>query len=303
VLEPRPRTFYSVDALNPDVVRWRGRYLLFFSGNRVATDAGRWATGVAAADRPEGPYRVLRRVGDFYNGGTALWKGQLWHGASDRNGDPVLLRSRDGLRWATVDPIPEDAAWRAITSDLYLRPSTDKLRVYFAGRPGAAGADIGTAVYAEGGWRGFDVALKRTDGWDRLDLGEPAVVTLGGRDLMFYAGLGANGEPRHIGLAYRNGRAWRRCPGPLISAGGALYRHNAIDPEPLVIGSRLYLFFGGGDRPSLGGDMSGRILVRVYDLAARPARATAAAATARTRVGWRALARGASLPASHARAP
>jgi hypothetical protein len=271
VLEPRAGTFYSVDTLNPDVVRWRGRYLLFFSGNQVATDAGMWATGVAVADRPQGPYRILRQVGDFYNGGTARWKGQLWHGASDRNGDPVLLRSRDGVRWSAVGPVPQDAAWRAITSDLYLRPSTDKLRIYFAGRPGAAGADIGTAVYAEGRWQDFDMALERTDGWDRRDLGEPAVFTLGGRNLMLYAGLGEDGDARHIGLAYRNGGAWRRCAGPLISAGGELYRQNAIDPEPLVVGSRLYLFFGGGDRPSLGGNMGGRILVRVYDLSARSA--------------------------------
>ena len=98
-----------------------------------------------------------------------------------------------------------------------------------------------------------------------LDLGEPAVFTLGGRSLMLYGGLRQSGEPRQIGLAYRDGAAWRRCPGTTHRRRQGPYRNNAIDPEPLIVGGRLYLFFGGGDHPSLGGNMNGRILVRVYD--------------------------------------
>ena len=41
---------------------------------------------------------------------------------------------------------------------------------------------------------------------------------------------------------------------------------NVIDPEPLVIGKRLYVYFGGGKTSSLGGNMSGVILLRTYRL-------------------------------------
>ena len=40
LVAPRAATWYSVDALNPDVVRWRHRYWLFFSGNEARTATG-----------------------------------------------------------------------------------------------------------------------------------------------------------------------------------------------------------------------------------------------------------------------
>ncbi len=209
---------------------------------------------------------MLRQVGDFYNGGTARWRGELWHGATDRDGNPLLLRSQTGLTWEKAGRIPEEPGWRAITSDLYLRPVGEQLRIYFAGRPGLAGADIGSALFSDRGWNGFRVILARMPGWDSLDLGEPAVFSMAKRRLMFYAGVGHSDRPRHIGLAYKKGDAWLRCPGPFIAAGGSTYPKNAIDPEPLMVGDRLYLFFGGGNRPSLGGNMAGRVLLRVYDL-------------------------------------
>src|SRR5262245_18950822 len=83
VMRPKAGTFYSVDVLNPDVVRRPGRYLLFFSGNSAHSEEGDWRTGVATGTRPEGPYRFDPRLHErFFNCGTALVKGRFFHAAN-----------------------------------------------------------------------------------------------------------------------------------------------------------------------------------------------------------------------------
>ena len=56
LLAPRPGTFYSVDVLNPDVVFFDGRYLMYFSGNDRHTQEGNWREGFAIATSPTGPF-------------------------------------------------------------------------------------------------------------------------------------------------------------------------------------------------------------------------------------------------------
>ena len=86
---------------------------------------------------------------------------------------------------------------------------------------------------------------------------------------MLYGGLAEDGKPRQIGVAVQTSDGWRRCgAGPLIPAGDGWYSQNAIDPEPLVVGNRLYVYFAGGTRASLGGNMNGTIGVRTYLLRA-----------------------------------
>ena len=83
VLAPAPGTFYSVDVLNPDVVRTRHGYRLYFSGNDRRTDAGFWRTGVARSDSPTGRFRVDPGVRlRFLNGGTTRSGGRWYHAAS-----------------------------------------------------------------------------------------------------------------------------------------------------------------------------------------------------------------------------
>jgi hypothetical protein len=270
VLRPKPGAFYSVDVLNPDVVTHQGRYFLFFSGNSSHTAGGDWHTGLAVANRPSGPFEVDSRVREtFYNGGTIIDGERFFLGANVPAGrSPAFFASDNGRRWRTrrIMPSPSDPSWRFFQSDLYLDPRHRRVDVYFAGRPGATGADIGVAHYRRGRWWGFQRVLDRPPGeWDSLDLGEPAVFHVRGRTFMLYGGLGGQGEPRHIGLARLTRKGWRRCGRkPFISAGRGWYRRNAIDPEPLVIGSRLYVYFGGGLISSLGGNMTGVIGLRVY---------------------------------------
>ena len=271
VLRPRSGTFYSVDVLNPDVVRFRDRYFLFFSGNSVRHDAGVWQTGLATSRSPGGPYSVEQRVSaNFYNGGTATVAGRLIHGANvNGRREPFLFTSRNGRRWRVIGrmPTPTGPSWRFLQSDLYLRARGRGVDVYFAGRPAAEGADLGVARYVSGRWRNVSIILKRDlRRWDGADLGEPAVFGVGGRRYMLYVGM-AERTLQAGRLAYQAGRRWLPCSDrPLIPIGGQFAPKNAIDPEPLVVGDRLFLFYGAGRTDSQGGNMNGRIVVRTYRL-------------------------------------
>jgi hypothetical protein len=208
----------------------------------------------------------------FLNGGTIVRNSRFYQGAtSAESGRAELLKSRNGLTWHRIGAMPDPPAtsWHRSQFDLSLVPRAGGFDVYFAGRPGPIGADIGVARFRSGRWGSFRRILSRQAGaWDGLDLGEPGVFQKGGRKYLLYAGLGSPGTPRHIGLAYQSSDgSWRRCARtPFIAAGGRSYRKNAIDPEPLVVGKRLYVYFGGGRVPSLGADMNGVILARVYQL-------------------------------------
>lgn len=269
LIRPRAGSFYSVDALNPDVLRFRGRWLMFFSGNDTHTYAGDWHTGLASARRLARSWRVDRRVRlPWLNGGSAVRGGRVFMLATPRTAPnrPVLYASRDAQRWRLVSRMPVAAG--AQVTDAFLRAEPGGLRAYVRLAAGQAGADIATVTFRDGRWSSPRVVLRRSAGWDRFDLGEPAVFRAGTRTLMTYTGV-RDDVSRDIGLAVRERVGWRRCPaGPLIrSGGGGWYARNAIDPSPVVSETRLYLFYGGGDQPSLVSDMHGTIGVRVYRLA------------------------------------
>lgn len=281
LIRPQPSTFYTQDALNPDVVFHNGKYRLYFSGNTTTstgqgswqTGGGRWVTGVAVSTNPLGPFKVHGgRKGDFLNGGTAVRDGRYFQAASVAQSDrPYLYTSRDGIDWnlASIMPAPPRGVWRAWQSDLYLRPNTKGLDAYFAARPGPAGADIGSATFRRNTWDNFRVALRKgaPGTWDSFDLGEPALFRGHRNTYMLYVGNHAAGKTRQIGLAIRKAGKWVRCSDqPVIRAGGSWYSKNAIDPAPIVVGNKLYVYFGGGITPSAWGSMNGTIGVRVFKL-------------------------------------
>jgi hypothetical protein len=276
VLRPAADSFYSVDVLNPDVVHTGNKFRLFFSGNSAHTPGGDWRTGVAVSRHPTGPFTVDSRLHEpFLNGSTIMVGGRFLHAATVPGlRSLVLFESRNAESWQQISAMPDPAgpSWRFLASDAYLRRTPTSVAAYFAAREGATGAQIGSVRFRDGRWSQFAHVLARFPGdWDGLDLGEPAVFRARGRTFMLYGGLGGHGEPRHIGLARLTGHGWRRCgTRPFISAGAAWYRQNAIDPEPQVVGNRLYVYFGGGNVPSLGGDMKGTIGLRVYRLPERP---------------------------------
>jgi hypothetical protein len=183
----------------------------------------------------------------------------------------VIGRSRDSRTWQRFASLPAGGPgeWNYFPSDIGLQPLDGGFRAYFAGRAGRGGADLGAVDYRGGRWMSSpQQILTRVEGaWDGRDLGEPSVFEANGREYMVYGGLAADGQPRQIGIAVRDRGQWRRCGDrPFIAAGSAWYSQNAIDPEAEVVGDRLYVYFAGGARPSLGGNMSGTIGVRVYRL-------------------------------------
>jgi hypothetical protein len=183
---------------------------------------------------------------------------------------PRFATSTDARRWREFTALPAGARgdWNRYPSDVSLERTTGGFEAYFAGRPGRSGADLGVAYYRGGRWSEPQRILVRAPGWwDGLDLGEPATFEAFGRRYMLYGGLRFSGEPRQIGLAVLAGGRWRRCGAePLIAAGDGWYSHNAIDPEPHVRGDALYVYFGGGRRAGLGGNLDGTLGVRVYRL-------------------------------------
>jgi hypothetical protein len=269
LLRPKAATFYAEDALNPDVVRYRGRYLMFFSGNPVQSANGDWRTGVAIAKRPLGPFRVDRRLkGRFLNGGTTVSGGRLLQATSalDRK-LPALLTSRDGVNWRRFGAFPEGSGWHTGQADFFLDQRQDWLDAYFLARPAGAQfyGSIAKARYRNGRWYGFNRIIAPSP--KLIDLGEPAVFRAGGSTYLLYVGLKPTGGPRNIYLAKQEGHKWVSCGSqPFIAAKRSWYEQNAIDPTPLVRGNRLYVYFGGGVVPSIGAGMNGTIGVRIYRL-------------------------------------
>jgi hypothetical protein len=219
--------------------------------------------GWPIASRPEGPFRVQRGIRlPFLNGGTA-WDGRRFYQAATSSSGAFLYRSDDGRRWSPLAPIPEPGtpAWDLWRSDFSLVRRPHGLDLYYAGRPGPSGADLGLLRYRRGRFRDAGRILERRD---ELDLGEPALFRVSGRTYMLYGSLPREGAPRQIEFALVTAHGLERC-GSLVRP-SRRYPGNAIDPEPLVIGDRLYLYFGGGERPSLGGNMRGTVWLRVYRL-------------------------------------
>jgi hypothetical protein len=279
LLAPRAGTFYSQDVLNPDVVKRGNVFHLFFSGNQAATDAGDWRTGVAVSHNPLGGFRVLPQMqAEFLNGGTrVIGKAFVQFATPLDFSQPALYKSRDLTHWQRGTQMPAGAAgsWNALQSDPFYDQSG---RVYFAARPGPGGADIGVRRYlGHGRWGNAELVFRRgvPGTWDSLDLGEPAIFRFGKQRFMLYVGLGDYGGARQIGLARLTRQGWKRVGRrPLIAAGTTAWNaQNAIDPSPLVVGSKLYVYYAGGRRPSLGGNMRGTIGIRVFNLAALVAHA------------------------------
>lgn len=270
LLLPRPGTFYSVDALNPDVVR-RGRtYYMFFSGNREHSPAGLWRTGVATSRSPLGPFRVHPGLrGAFLNGGTTLWRGQFWQATTHYKYGTVLMSSRNGLRWRRVAPIPAPPGW-PVMADFYLRPRGSALRAYMLVRTNpttSSGGNIASMDWIDGKWTRFKALLPPGPlPWENLDLGEPAVFSVPGRELMLYTATAAPEGTRTIGLARRAASgSWVRCAKrPFIGTGAPWGEAISIDPSVLVEGNRVYVYYGAGSGKSLASDLGGAIGLNVY---------------------------------------
>ena len=275
VVAPRRGTFYSVDSLNPDVVAFHGRFLMYFSGNDRRTPGGSWRTGLATSSSPNGPFRVQSSLeGNYLNGGTTLWHGRLWHLVEDNpNGRGELASSTNGLTWHHVAFLPHfrHAGTTYHGADFFLEPERSGLGVYMLAVPPGdeLGRSLAFVFYARGRWTDFHIVLGIRAvarlAWSRADLGEPAVFYWGGMHYLLFVGLTPITLTRSIGLARESAAGWVVCDSkPAVRNGVAWGAGSSIDPSPLIRGNRLYLYYGATKTNGLAANLGGAILVRVY---------------------------------------
>lgn len=273
ILRPQPGTDYSVDALGPDVVRVGSRYYLYFGGNDQHIASGHWRTGLAVSRSPLGPFKVVPGVRlPFVNGGTVYENGRFIQPATDMVQDPwrpAIYTSENGEHYTREAWWPDhlDPGWRKWQSAFYTAPTRAGFNVYFSGESGVfAGSDIGVARYRHGRWTSFKRIFGRGEPgvWDAYSVGEPSVFEARGRKYMLYTAMAAANADRFTGLAYSTPTGWKRC-GRFIGPTSE-FPDEAIDAVPQVVGDKLYVYFGRGQRLGWVADMNGTIFARVYKL-------------------------------------
>jgi hypothetical protein len=279
LVAPHPGTFYSVDALNPDIVAFHRRYFMYFSGNDRHTAKGEWRTGLAIATSPTGPFRVQGDLeGNYLNGGTTVWQGHLWHVVEDNpvEGTDVhseLSVSNNGIHWRHQSSLPGFTA-KGITyrgADFFLEPEGSRLGVYMLAVPpaGGIGRSLAFASFSDGHWSGFHIVLNIKSAaslpWASADLGEPATFYAADKHYLLFVGLAQHTLTRSIGLARESTNGWVVCSNAPATPNGARWGPaSSIDPSPLVVGNRLYLYYGATRTAGLAANLGGSIGVRIF---------------------------------------
>ncbi len=243
---------------------------MFFSGNDTHSFGGNWHTGLAVGATPLGPFRMTSLKGRYLNGGTAASGRWLYEARTLPDGQGELARSRDGIHWRRISNVPQAprATPYQLTGDYGLTTISSGLRVWALARRSRTGlgGDLVTLDRIRGRWVKPRTLLGTgTLPWENLDVGEPAPVTVNGRDYLTYTATAQAQTIRSLGLAVRTSGQWRRCSTrPLVAPGASWGPRVAVDSSPLVIGRRLYLYYGGGTGTSIAADLGGAIGVRVY---------------------------------------
>jgi len=270
LLRPRPGSFYSVDALNPDVVVYAGKYLIYFSGNSVpSATQPKWVTGLAVASRPMGPFHVDSRFrGRYLNGGTTLWRGRLWHLVEVAPGTVnELADSVDGRTWHHVAWLPtfnSDGA-KVAGSDFSLLVERGELvasMFLVHTQPPGSAFSLGQVRFDGRHWHGFETVLRRDASlpYEAYDVGEPEVFATVAHETAMLYGATAADNVRSIAMAILRQGRWVRCRNnPVIRAGAPWAQTIAIDPSVLRIGSVNYVYYGGASSTGFTSNLGGAI--------------------------------------------
>jgi beta-1,2-mannobiose phosphorylase / 1,2-beta-oligomannan phosphorylase len=260
---------------DPSVVRFHGRYLLYYSmppfGDGRANDG--WAVGIAAS-----PNLVdWRKVGEVLPVGTYDRKGIAAPFAKVIGGKVHLLYqtygngpadaichavSSDGLRF---DPDPANPVFRPTGSwnagraiDAEMVEHRGRWLLYAATRDPAMKVQLVIGAVAAGGFaRGpftmlaEEPLLKPELPWEQDCIEAPAVLPHGGELFMFYAGA-YNNAPQQIGLARSaDGVHWTRVgTGPVLPNGDPGTWNSSESGHPGIFvddDGQAYLFYQGND--------------------------------------------------------
>ncbi len=261
-----PGEWDAVDLLNPTVVRHGGRYLNLYSG----FDGDTWHTGLAFSEDGERwtkRHRVLSPEGwegDYIaaNGAAVVSSGKVfyWYQAGPRHAARIgLARSRDGEQWekqprAVLAPGPRGSWDETAVGDPSVISCGDWFYMFYLGQNRHGRQRLGLARSRDGiHWqkehRNPLLAGGSPGSFDERGVGEPAVFRAGEKWYMLYVGRD-QGERRQIGWAESaNGVDWRKLENAPRLAGKLDWnRATVCDPEVMVVGDRLQLLFGAGDK-------------------------------------------------------
>lgn len=262
-------------AKDPSVVRFRDRYLMYYSvppfGDKRANDG--WVVGIAAS-------RDLTRwekIGELLPAQECDRRGLAAPGAWVHRGRVHLFYqtygngpkdaichawSDDGVNFtrdATNPIFSPHGAWtagRAIDAEVF--PVGDQLLLYFATRDpemkvqmvGVAGAPL-DSDFSRPRWRQLvdGPILKPELAWEKKCIEAPTILRRDGRLWMFYAG-GYNNEPQQVGVATsEDGLTWKRfSPEPILPNGPPGSWNSSESGHPGVFvdpDGRTHLFFQG----------------------------------------------------------
>ncbi len=262
-------------AKDPAVVRFGGRYLLYYSvcpGNGIKG----WRIGVAESDDlvvwkkrgellPAGPYEK----NGFCAPGALVLNGRvhLFYQTYGNGKNDALCHafSDDGLHFIRNKTNPvfsPEGDWncgRAIDADVY--EHNGKLFLYFATRDpsfktqmqGVAAAPIDSG-FGRDAWRQLSLdgpILTPELSWERRCIEAAALCRHAGKLYMFYAGS-YNNQPQQIGCAVSSdGVKWMRLfKEPFLPSGGEGEWNSSESGHPYAFeddDGRTYLFYQGND--------------------------------------------------------
>lgn len=262
-------------AKDPSVIRWNGRYRLYYSMPGGADGMVGWAVGIAESeDRihwrklgeilPEHPYEAKGLAAP----GALVWRNQVHlfyqtYGNGPRDAICHAVSS-DGLRFRKdpANPVfrPQGAwnAGRAIDAEVVR--FKNQWWLYAATRDSAMKVQMlvgaaweGDDDFQKGRWRqvGDGPLLRPELAWEQDCIEAPAVVVRDSRLYMFYAGA-YNNKPQQIGCAWsEDGIRWKRLSDqPWLPVGrpGSWNASESGHPGVLVEeNGRTYLFFQGNN--------------------------------------------------------
>jgi beta-1,2-mannobiose phosphorylase / 1,2-beta-oligomannan phosphorylase len=269
-------------AKDPSVVRFGGRYLLYYS-------MAPWAKALAPPDAPRGWAIGIAESHDLVN-----WKkvGEILpEQACEKNGIVngriILLDGRLHLFYNTYGNGPKDALCHATSSDglRFTRDATNpiwhpagdwnngraidvdvvewggRLIMYYATRDPAGKIQMLHAIAADGqsgfgraDWKSLcdGPVLKPELPWETRCIEAPSVIRHGGMLYLFYGG-GYNNDPQQIGCAVsKDGVHFRRLftDQPLLANGAPGEWNSSESGHPGLFeddDGRLYLFFQGNN--------------------------------------------------------
>ena len=262
-------------AKDPSVIRFRGRYLLYYSipgfGDGRPDDG--WGVGIAES----------RNLSDWTKVGEFL-AAEPYEGKGVAAPQALVVDGRVHLFYQSYHPGPQDAICHAVSDDglrftrdasnPVFRPTGDwnagraidaevvrhrgKWYLFAATRDPQMKIQMLTGAVSDGG---FDRAswkmladrplLKPELPWEQTCIEAPTVVTRGDTMFMFYAGA-YNNAPQQIGLARStDGIQWQRTSDtPLLANGGPGTWNSSESGHPGVFvddDGAMYLFYQGND--------------------------------------------------------